>query len=163
MRPSGKRWPWLMLMSCAAVAFFAFAFPMYVIRPFVGQEPRALSLALEVRRWGPPAAIVAALIAVASLLRIWSGARWPARTLSALALAWTAAFAVLSHVNVYERMFHPIPEPEFLSAAEAKLEPDDMVLAVKLGGASHAYPIRMMGYHHIVNDWLAGVPLVGTY
>ena len=38
-----------------------------------------------------------------------------------------------------------------------------MVIAVTLGGESRAYPIREMGYHHIVNDRLHGLPLVVTY
>jgi hypothetical protein len=34
---------------------------------------------------------------------------------------------------------------------------------VKLGGESRAYPVRMMAYHHIVNDVVGGVPIVATY
>ena len=41
--------------------------------------------------------------------------------------------------------------------------PKDMVIAVTLGGESRAYPIREMGYHHIVNDRLHQLPIVVTY
>jgi Protein of unknown function (DUF3179) len=32
-----------------------------------------------------------------------------------------------------------------------------------VNGASRAYPIRQMGYHHVVNDTLGGVPIIATY
>jgi hypothetical protein len=43
------------------------------------------------------------------------------------------------------------------------VDPDDKVLAVKIGEEARAYPIRTMGYHHIVNDTVEGVPIAVTY
>ena len=60
-------------------------------------------------------------------------------------------------------MFHPYHAPAFESAATAQVDQDDMVLAVLLGGHARAYPILAMGYHHIVNDTVEGVPIVVTY
>jgi hypothetical protein len=60
-------------------------------------------------------------------------------------------------------MFHPIGAPQVEPAALAKVDPDDMVIAVKLNGSARAYPIREMGYHHIANDWVGGEPIVATY
>jgi hypothetical protein len=37
------------------------------------------------------------------------------------------------------------------------------VLAVEQGGESAAYPIRQLGYHHIVQDVVGRVPIVVTY
>jgi hypothetical protein len=47
--------------------------------------------------------------------------------------------------------------------SEAKLDGDEQVIAVKIGDAARAYPIRSMSYHHVVNDTLGGVPLAATY
>ena len=69
----------------------------------------------------------------------------------------------LARFNVYEMMFHPMGAPAVESAAIAKVDPDDMVIAVKLNGSARAYPIREMGYHHIANDWVGGEPIVATY
>ena len=60
-------------------------------------------------------------------------------------------------------MFHRIDSPRTVPAAAAKLESDDMVLGINVAGHARAYPTRMMGYHHIVNDWLGDVPVVATY
>ncbi len=43
------------------------------------------------------------------------------------------------------------------------VQPEDLVLGVKLGDETAAYPIPIVGYHHIVNDRLAGEPFVVTY
>jgi hypothetical protein len=60
-------------------------------------------------------------------------------------------------------MFHRIESPEIARASEAKLDSDDMVLAIGAGGESRAYPVRMLAYHHIVNDRLGDLPVVSTY
>jgi hypothetical protein len=75
----------------------------------------------------------------------------------------TLLATIAVRVNVFEMMFHPVDQPTFLAAAEAKLDADEMVLAVQQRGAARAYPVRAIAYHHIVNDVVGGVPLVATY
>jgi hypothetical protein len=38
-----------------------------------------------------------------------------------------------------------------------------MVIVVTVVGESRAYPIREMGYHHVLNDRLHQLPIVVTY
>ncbi len=58
----------------------------------------------------------------------------------------------------------PIDEPSF-EAAEAVtwLEPDEAVLSLTVEGETRAYPLRIMTWHEIVNDTVAGVPVAVTY
>ena len=49
---------------------------------------------------------------------------------------------MLSHINVYEKMFHRIDSPDVIAAAETKIDEDDMVLAVEVEGIARAYPVR---------------------
>ena len=72
-------------------------------------------------------------------------------------------FAGLSRINVYEMKFHPVSQPDFVATRDAKLDPDEKVISVRIDGAARAYPIRSMAYHHIVNDVVAGIPIVATY
>ena len=81
--------------------------------------------------------------------------------LAATALAVLSA--VFARVNIYERMFHPNLSPHFVAGAQAGIDDADMVMSVRLNGESRAYPIREMGYHHIVNDIAGGAPIVATY
>ena len=50
----------------------------------------------------------------------------------------------------------PGPRAEFLG-------PDERVLGVEISGQARAYPIKILNLHEIVNDELAGVPIVVTY
>ena len=155
---------WVAMAVCGLASFAAFAIPMYVIRPFRAQGATELAVALVVRRWGPGLAVVAALLSLSVALLLWRGASgWRVRAAAVTMTVLTLLFAGLSQVNVYELMFHPAGDPQFVAAADAKVEQDDMVLAVSLNGADHAYPIRTMGYHHIANDWVGGVPIAATY
>jgi hypothetical protein len=161
MRP---KYAGILLLVCAAVAFAAFTYPLYVIRPFRAQGSAELLAALFVKRWAPFINFVAAALAIACAVVLWRNARtlWM-RILSAAAALLATAFAALTHVNVYEMMFHRIDSPQSTGASEAKLDAEDMVLAIHVEGRGRAYPIRMMGYHHIVNDRLGGTPIVATY
>ena len=156
MAKKNKIWLWIFAGAVCITALACFALPMYIIRPFRAQTAQELSIALYVRQVGPILAIVCGF---ASLYAAWRLRRWPATLLCVLTLAGVAA----NQINIFEIMFRPDLEPGFARASEAKLDGDDMVLAVKLGNASHAYPIRMLAYHHIVNDRVGGVAIVGTY
>ena len=155
---------WAMLAVCAVLAFTAFAYPIYVMRPYRAQDAGQLAAALTVRSWGPPVATAAAFVALLVSVLLWrTTQRVSMRAASTLAAFAVIAFAALSHVNVYEKMFHRIDSPQTIPAGEAKLDGDDMVLAINLTGHARAYPIRMIAYHHIVNDRLGDLPVVSTY
>lgn len=154
---------WFALSALVLIAFLCCAFPLYVIRPFRAQGPNELALALVVRRFGPFAASVCAIFSIVVAVGLWRTSGLRGRALAVLAATATCALAVLSHVNVYERMFHPAGNPSFTAANSAHVDADDMVIAVRLNGDSRAYPIRTMGYHHIVNDRVGGIPIVVTY
>lgn len=152
------------LAVCIVAALFVLSYPMYVIRPFRAQGSGELASALAVRSWAPAIATLAAVIALIATVMLWPVLRRAVSRVLALAGAVLAVlFAALTYVNIFERMFHPIESPETVSAKEAVLDSDDMVIAIRVAGHARAYPIRMMGYHHIVNDWVGEIPVVGTY
>ena len=128
---------------------------------------RAGAAALQRALWvllhdKPPSLILAVVITVLGLL-LWRRAGWMAKLLLASAAVIAILAAVSTWINPFEHMFHPLGEPKYLAADRAAIDANDMVIAVTLGGESRAYPIREMGYHHIVNDRLHGLPIVVTY
>jgi hypothetical protein len=161
-RLSKSTW-WLALIGLFLAAFLCFAYPMYVIRPFRVQGATELAIALVVKRWGPPLAILCAALSLTALVAMWRRVGIGARIGAVPLVLLTIAFAWLNRVNVYELMFHPVPKAGFVAADKAPVEGDDMVLTVSIAGQQRAYPIRTMGYHHIVNDWVGGVAIVATY
>jgi hypothetical protein len=153
----------LLLGSLATLALALY--PIYIIRPFREQKPADLQRALWVQLHDK--AILIGLFVLISVLvvLVWRRAGWVARLLlltPALGVALLAAAA--AWVNPYEQMmFHGMGEPHFISIEQARIDPKDMVIAVTMEGESRAYPIREMGYHHIVNDRLHQLPIVVTY
>ncbi len=149
--------------TCALVAALCLAIPMYVIRPFRPQGARELTLALTVRGFAPWISALCAAIALFLLLWSWKQASGLLRACVGACTLVALAGAIATHINLFEVMFHPYDAPAFSPASEAKLDAGDKVLAVTIAGQSHGYPIRTMGYHHIVNDTVGGIPIAVTY
>lgn len=152
---------WLFLATLGTMALAAY--PIYVIRPFREQTPAALDRALWVLLHYKPILFMLALAIIALALLVWRRAGWISRLLLASLMGFAILAAVSAWINLYEHMFHPFGEPHYVSAQLASVGASDMVIAVTLGGEGRAYPIREMGYHHIVNDRLHGLPMVVTY
>jgi len=148
----------------ASLAILVFAlYPMYVIRPFREQRPAALERALWVLLHDKALSFIAASLVTALALLLWRRAGWIAKLLLVPAIGLAVLAATSTWINPFEHMFHPLGEPTYLAADKAAIDANDMVIAVTLGGESRAYPIREMGYHHVVNDRLHGLPIVVTY
>jgi hypothetical protein len=152
---------YLFLASLLILAFAAY--PMYVIRPFREQKPASLERALWVLLHDKLLSLILAFVITALALLLWRRAGWMAKLLLAPAAVVAILAATSTWINPFEHMFHPLGEPKYLAADRAAIDANDMVIAVTLGGESRAYPIREMGYHHIVNDRLHGSPIVVTY
>ena len=57
-----------------------------------------------------------------------------------------------------------LTDPNLLAADEAKyMRPDDIVVGIKFGDESRAYPLRILVWHENVNDTVGGVPVAVTY
>ncbi len=149
-------WKWFQAVLPALVALATVLIPLLVIQPFKAQNEQQLLLVLGFKPWAP---VVGLLCVIFSLIQSRRIRRWPAYLLSAL----TVVFAAMGFVNVFEIMFHRVEQSSFALASDAKVDGDDMLLTVKLGGESRAYPVRMLAYHHMVNDQVSGVPVVATY
>jgi len=59
----------------------------------------------------------------------------------------------------------PLDHPAYESAEEADrwLDDGDVVLGYAAGGEAWAYPVRILNFHEIVNDVLAGEPVLVSY
>jgi Protein of unknown function (DUF3179) len=151
-----------LLLSLISLA--CFAFPMYVIRPFRYQGAGEFAAALFIKQIGPWLSAICAALCIVIAVQFRKHLRsWPLRATAMAAVLLGLVGTVLTHVNVYELMFHPIDSPAVEPAQQAKVDGDDMVIAVNMHGEARAYPIREMAYHHIVNDVVAGQPIVSTY
>lgn len=159
-----ERTRWMILFACLAVSLLCVVYPVYVIRPFRAQGQGELAVALLVMRYRLLTTLISALTAVGVVIAYWRAQvkRWRG-VLAAVGAGFVCVLAVLARVNVYELMFHPVDHPAFAAVNEEKIDKDDKLIVVKIGGSARAYPIRTMGYHHIVNDVVGGTAIVATY
>ena len=152
------------LAGLFSISFAFLTYPLYVIRPFRYQGPRELRLALDLIQARPLVQGFSVALALAALAWCWQVQQHRRRRIWALTAAlFVCLFAALSWVNPEELIFQPIARPEFASVKESKVDNDDEVIAIKIGDAARAYPVRSIAYHHVVNDVLGQVPIVATY
>ena len=154
----------VVLLACLALSLICVVYPIYVIRPFRAQGARELAIALVVMHFRSAATLISGVAALVALALYWRAQprRWR-RAFATAGAAFVCALAALARVNVYELMFHPDDRPSFAAASRTKLDKDEKVIAVKIGGAARAYPIRNISYHHVINDVLGKVAIVATY
>jgi hypothetical protein len=145
------------------VAVASVAIPLYVIRPFVPEDPHALAFALGLRPLAQWIALFCVVCLIVLSASTWSSTRRVVHAGFVAAVIIAGISLVAAHVNIFERMFHPNPAPSFSPASQAATDPSDMVIAVNINGKARAYPIRYLGYHHIINDTVGGQPIAITY
>ena len=154
----------ILLVVCVIISLFCVVYPVYVIRPFRAQGARELEIALLVMRFRLAITVVSGVAALAALAAYWRAqpGRWR-RALATVGAVFVCGLAAVARVNIYELMFHPDERPAFRAAAQMKLDKDEKVIAVKVGGVARAYPVRNISYHHVINDVLDNTAIVATY
>jgi hypothetical protein len=154
---------WLMfwISSIAAIAFFFM--PAFIIRPFTHQSARGLAWAMAMRQSAPLPTLIAALVCIVLAVLLWESGNLRRKIVLSSVIVLVLFSAVMSRLNYFEWMFHPVDSPQFEAEAASKLAGKEMILAVQYGPDARAYPIREMAYHHILNDVVQGVPIAVTY
>jgi len=158
-----SRWIWTAFSLCALITIGLFFIPAFIIRPFRHQAPRPLLVAMALRQQAPLGTLIAGLACLVLAFVLWrTVGRWR-RSLLVLMLLIVTFSAVMARQNYFEWMFHPIAGAQFVAQSSSKLDPKEMILAVRLGDDGRAYPISQMAYHHVLNDVVAGMPIAVTY
>ncbi len=57
----------------------------------------------------------------------------------------------------------PVYEPRFAPADKAPLQADELVIGIAREGEAKAYPISVLRFREMVNDELAGLPILVTW
>jgi hypothetical protein len=155
---------WLLFFLLIVVVLVVVLTPVLLIMPFKAQTSRTMEISYLMRRWSPWLTVLASLLILAIAVRLWMGGRWFGRIALVILLLPALAATWLARQNHFEWMFNPLPNPAYAKAADASfVNGDDRLLAVTINGESVAYPIRLMGYHHVVEDTVGGTPIVATY
>ena len=156
---------WLLLIGITAAAFAVVAVPVWLIQPFAAQTENEVATSFWLKSWSPVLTVLAAVFGGATAIwLVLNSKRWWSRTFVILPLALIAFSVWFAQQNHFEWMFNPLANSAYAKTAETDfVADDDMVLAVANNNDSVAYPVRLMAYHHIVEDAIGGVPIAATY
>ena len=161
----GRRlfWPALLGLLLLSIAFVAI--PAFLVQPFRPQTARGLEISYLLRQWSPLVTVIMFIGAVALVVWHWSRAgRWWRKALMVIVLLLLLPPAWFARQNHFEWMFNPLRHSAYVKATDATFVRDsDMVLAVKINDEAVAYPVRLMAYHHLVQDMVGGTPICATY
>ena len=161
----GRRMIWLVLPGLLVISIALVVIPVFLIQPFRPQTQRALEISYLLRRWSPILTAVLLIATFALVIWQWPRARrWWRKALLVVLLLSTLVPAWFARQNHFEWMFNPLRNSAYVKANDASFVRDaDMVLAVKINNEAVAYPVRLMAYHHIVQDVVGGTPICATY
>jgi hypothetical protein len=148
------------------LAGFALVFvPAYLIQPFQHQTKPEVTIAYYFRKFSPFLTVLFSVLAIVVYLRVFRTAkRLTGKVFPAIPLLVLLFLTAFSFQNYFQWMFHPLNNPNFERPQDATFSLDsDMVLACSVSSDSVAYPVRLLAYHHLVNDRVGGKPVVATY
>ncbi len=137
----------------------------YLIWPLPGsQELESIRLAYLLGKVTWATEILGAVLAVVGLLGVIRGG--PSRR----TLIWVGA-ACLAAVGLYvltvqgsaASIFQPFSEVSFGRGTSDELPAETLVMGITSGSTAKAYPIRLLAYHHRLEDDLDGEPIWVTY
>jgi len=159
-----RKLSWLLFFLLVVVVLVIVLTPVFLIMPFKAQTSRTMEISYLMRRWSPWLTVLASLLILTIGVRLWIGGRWFGRIALVILLLPTLGATWLARQNHFEWMFNPLPNPAYAKVADASFVNDeDRVLAVTINGEAVAYPIKFMGYHHVVEDTVGNTPIVATY
>lgn len=160
-----RRAAWSAIVALPLVAVALVFLPLWLDRPFDTQTSAQLAAVFHLRAWAPALTLVAAVLTLLAAASLWPRRRLLARASLVALVGLASGAAWLARQNVFEWMFNPVRAADYASLEEAAafVGADDMLLVVTLNGETAAYPVRQIGYHHLVQDVVGGLPIVVTY
>jgi len=155
---------WIILLFTVLAALAIVVTPVWIIQPFKPQTPRGLEISFALRRWSPLATVIALILAMLMVELLARGSRWWNKVILVVIILPLLASTWFARQNHFEWMFNPLANSAYAKPSDtAFLTDSDMVLAVENNGEAVAYPVRLMAYHHVVQDVVGGTPIVATY
>lgn len=138
---------------------------VYFIMPFPGsQVDETVELAYFIGRYVWAFRVTGLLLIAYPVLSFLEGKSTVIKAnVIALIIFWLMVVYAVNFRFVASKMFYQPEHKVLVTAAQNKIDKDQLVLGVMIGNESKAYPIEIIGYHHQVRDTIGGQPIMVTY
>jgi hypothetical protein len=141
------------------------ALNIYLLMPLPGSQGLdSIGVAYRIYHWVPPLQMAGAALALVGLVALARGSlRRVGWALAALGLIGAGLVFYGAHELDPARMFQPMATVAFERGTSEALPGTTLVMGIVDGQEARAYPIRLLAYHHRVEDTLGGEPIWVTY
>ncbi len=148
--------------------FLLFAFEIlrvYFIMPFPGsQHSDTIGIAYFLNNNIILLRIVALAIILAPFLYvIRKGRPWKKSLLILLALFYCVIFYLFNFRFLADKMFYQPKVKSFAGSVHDTTNREKLIIGIVVNEEAKAYPVEIIGYHHLVKDTIGGRPVLVTY
>jgi hypothetical protein len=153
------------LVSGLLILFAAEILRVYFIMPFPGsQHANTIDIAYFIDQNIWYIRLIAVLLIAIPLFNVFARKRlWSKIAVSVILILYAVVFYFFNFKFLAEKMFYQPQHKGVVSVDENKVPLNKLVIGVALNGEAKAYPIQIIGYHHQVQDTIAGEPIIVTY
>jgi hypothetical protein len=155
---------WLLALG-VLVLFSAEILRVYFIMPFPGsQRSDTIDIAYFLHKYIFYIRIVALLLVAFGLygnFSFWK--KWEKVVFIFLMLLYAGIFYMVNFKFLADKMFYQPKNKNLVDQSINKVSADKLVVGVVINNEARAYPIEIIGYHHQVQDTIAGQPIIVTY
>ena len=147
------------------ILFVAEILRVYFIMPFPGsQQANTIDIAYFIDQNIWYIRLIALLLIIVPALNIYRGnKRWSKIFLSVVFVLYGVVFYFFNFKFLADKMFYQPQHKNVVSVDENKVPLNKLMICVAMNGEAKAYPIQIIGYHHQVQDTIAGEPIIVTY
>jgi len=147
------------------ILFAAEILRVYFIMPFPGsQQANTIDIAYFIDQNIWYIRLIALLLIIVPALNIYRGhKRWSKIFLSVVFVLYGGVFYFFNFKFLADKMFYQPQHKNVVSVDENKVPLNKLMICVAMNGEAKAYPIQIIGYHHQVQDTIAGEPIIVTY
>ncbi|TFF38049.1 DUF3179 domain-containing (seleno)protein [Mucilaginibacter psychrotolerans] len=137
----------------------------YLLMPFPGsQDINAITICYYLEKIVLPLRIIGAILLIIYFIRFFANNTRKHKIIKvSVIIICLGSFYFTDYMFKAEVMFKETQKARFANGLANKVPQSYLVIGVVSNGVAKAYPIIYLGYHHKVQDSLAGKPVLVTY
>ena len=138
---------------------------VYFIMPFPGsQRANTIEQAYFINKYIWSLRILGFMMLIPFAWRILNKKEfWKKALLVFFLMVYSAVFYLVNFRFLAEKMFLQPVNKKLATVEENKVDSSKLVIGITINGQARAYPIEIIGYHHLVPDTVGGQPVLVTY
>jgi len=138
---------------------------VYFIMPFPGsQRSETIQVAYFISKYVWWFRVIGLILFIPPMIYVLRNSRWWKKIFLLFFVAlYILIFYAFNFKFLADKMFYQPKNKTLASVAANKVDSTKLIIGVNINGQAKAYPIEIIGYHHLVQDTVGGQPVMVTY